>query len=192
MLKKTLAFATIVALSAPIPAVEEGTSGAPVEVGVAVTSTSFYARNYSGTNQVLLFQSGGTLLWRTLAPGYDMSWDFPTQLLDGVRLEVASWTNGAWRRSGTIALDEVVARGIEALWVQGDSARTSWSEIGTALFLEDTGTSLFPPTLPGDSSAGTSGENALLAPAHIPIITPSETPQGDVPPKIEDRPLPPV
>jgi hypothetical protein len=192
MHNKTLALATLLALSAPISAVEEGIAAAPVDVGIAVTSTSFYARNYSGVNQVLLFESNGTLLWRTLAPGYDLSWDFPTQLLDGVRLEVASWTDGAWRRSGTIALDDVAARGIEALWVQGDSVRTSWSEIGTSLFVEDTGTSLFPPSLPGDSSEGSGDENALLAPAHVPVITPSDTPIGDVPPKIDERPLPPV
>jgi len=192
MLKKSVALATIVALSVPISAITEGASPAPVEVGISVTSTRFYARNYSAENQVLLFQSGGTLLWRTLAPGFDLAWDFPTQLLTGIRFEVASWTNGAWRRTGTIALDEVAARGTDALWIQGDASRTSWSEIGSALFVEQTGTSLFPSSLPGDSSAGTGIEAALLAPVHVPVITPSDTPHGDVPPKIEDRPLPPV
>lgn len=192
MLKKSVAIATLVALSVPISAVEEGTAPAPIDVGISVTSTRFYARNFSGTNQVLLFQSGSTLLWRTLAPGYDLSWDFPTQLLTGIRFEVASWTDGAWHRTGTIALDEVAARGTEALWIQGDFSRTSWSEIGSALFVEDTGSSLFPDSLPGASSADTGVEDALLAPVHVPVITPSDTPQGDVPPKIEDGPLPPV
>ena len=131
-------------------------------------------------------------MWRTLAPGQDLSWNYPTQLLDGVRLEVASWAQGAWRRSGTIAIDQLAARGTDAVWIQGDAARTSWSEIGSALFIENTGSSLFPPSLPGASSAGSEGENALLAPIHVPVITPSDTPVGDVPPKIEDRPLPPV
>jgi len=192
MLKKSVAFATIVALSAPISAVEEGAQPAPIEVGISVTSTRFYARNYSETSQVLLFQSGSTLVWRTLAPGQDLSWNYPTQLLDGVRFEVASYAQGAWRRSGTIALDEVAARGTDALWIQGNTTRTSWSEIGSALFIEDTGASLFPPTLPGASSAGSAGENALLAPVHVPVITPSDNPVGDVPPKMDDRPLPPV
>ncbi|MCY2960101.1 MAG: hypothetical protein NTY35_08040 [Planctomycetota bacterium] len=192
MLKKFVALATIVALSVPISAVEEGTAPEPVEVGISVTSTRFFARNFSGTNQVLLFESGGTLLWRTLAPGCDLSWNFPTQLLTGIRFEVASWTGGAWRRTGTIALDQVAARGTDALWIQGNFSRTSWSEIGSALFVEDTGASLFPPSLPGASSAGTGGEAALLAPIHVPVITPSDEPSGDVPPKIEVRPLPPV
>jgi hypothetical protein len=191
MLKKSVAFATIVALSVPISAVEEGTAPAPVEVGISVTSTRFYARNFSDVNQVLLFQSGSTVLWRTLAPGFDLAWDFPTQLLTGIRLEVASFADGAWRRTGTIALDELAARGTDALWIQGDSTRTSWSEIGSALFVEDTGTSIFPATLPGDSSAGTTSE-AMLAPVHVPVITPSDVPQGDCPPKIEERPPPPV
>jgi len=192
MPKKFIAFATIVALSAPISAVEEGAQPAPIEVGISVTSTRFFARNYSETSQVLLFQSGSTLVWRTLAPGQDMSWNYPTQLLDGVRFEIASYAQGAWRRSGTIALDEVAARGTDALWIQGDMTRTSWSEIGSALFIEDTGSSLFPPSLPGASSAGSDAENALLAPVHVPVITPSDTPVGDVPPKIGEAPLPPV
>lgn len=28
--------------------------------------------------------------------------------------------------------------------------------------------------------------------AHVPVIVPSDTPQGDIPPKLEERPLPPV
>lgn len=191
MLKTSVALATIVALSVPISAVEEGAPPAPVDVGISVTSTRFYARNFSNVNQVLLFQNGATVLWRTLAPGYDLSWDFPTQLLTGIRLEVASFTGGAWRRTGTIALDELAARGTEALWIQGNSTRTSWSEIGSALFVEDTGSSIFPITLPGASSAGSVTE-ALLAPVHVPVITPSDVPQGDCPPKLEDRPLPPA
>lgn len=192
MLKKSVVLAALCALSAPIPAVEGGSGPAPVDVGISVTATRFYARNYSATTHVLMFQSGSTLIWRTLGAGCDLAWDYPTQFLNGVRLEVASWSDGAWRRTGTIALDQVAARGTDALWIQGNVARTSWSEIGAALFVETTGESLFPPDLPGASSAGTDPENALLAPVHVPVITPSEGPQGDVPPKIEDRPLPPV
>ena len=71
MLNKYVALAILVALSAPISAVEEGATPAPIEVGVSVTATKFYARNYSSTPQVLLFQSGSTMIWRTLAPYSD-------------------------------------------------------------------------------------------------------------------------
>lgn len=191
MLHKTVALAALVAFSAPLSAIEEGTAPAPVDVGISVTSTRFFARNFSGVPQVLLFQSGSALLWRTLAPGCDLTWEYPTQMLTGVRFEVASWSEGAWRRTGTFALEDVAARGTDALWVQGDFSRTSWSEIGSALFVEDTGASLFPSSLPGESSAGSDGD-ALLAPVHIPVITPSDGPDGDVPPNIEEPPLPPV
>lgn len=33
---------------------------------------------------------------------------------------------------------------------------------------------------------------AVPAMAHVPVITPSDTPQGDLPPKLEEKPLPPV
>ncbi len=192
MLNKFVALATLVALSAPITAVEEGTAPAPVEVGIRVTATKFSARNYSGIDQVLLFESNGTLIWRTVAPGCDLEWNYPTQQLVGVRLEVASWKDGAWRRTGTFALDDVAASGTDALWIQGDFSRTAWSEVGSALFLEDTGVSLFPPTLPGASSAGSDGENLLLAPTHVPVIVPSDDPEQDAPPIIDPEPLPPV
>lgn len=192
MLNKSVALATLVALSVPIHAVEEGTAPAAVEVGIRVTATKFTARNYSGVDQVLLFESSGKLIWRTMAPGCDLEWNFPTQQLLGVRLEVASWNDGAWRRTGTFALDDVAASGIDALWIQGDLSRTAWSEIGSALFLEDTGVSLFPPTLPGGSSAGTDDEAMLLAPTHVPIVIPSDVEPGDAPPVIDPDPLPPV
>jgi hypothetical protein len=192
MLKPSIAFATIVALSSPLTALEEAGTPAPIVVGMRVTATSFHARNFSATPHVLLFESSGTLVWRTLQPGCDLGWTFPTQLLSGVRLEVASWHNGAWNRTGTINLAAVAGRGTEALWVQGNASRTSWAELGAALFVETTGTSLFPPSLPADSSAGTSAEAALLAPTHVPVITPSDTPEGDFPPEIEEKPLPPV
>lgn len=192
MLNKFVALATLVALAVPINAIEEGTAPAAVEVGIRVTATKFTARNYSGIDQVLLFESSGTLIWRTVAPGCDLEWNYPTQQLVGVRLEVASWKDGAWRRTGTFALDQVAASGTDALWIQGDFSRTAWSEIGSALFLEDTGVSLFPPTLPGGSSAGSAGEALLLAPTHVPIVIPSDADPGDAPPVIDPDPLPPV
>jgi hypothetical protein len=192
MLKKSVAFATLVALSSPISAVSEGSTPAPIVVGIHVSATQFYARNFSETSHVLLFESSGTLIWRTLHSGCDLSWEFPAHLLADTHLEVAAWVGGAWQRTGMIDLESLATRGTEALWVQGDSSSTSWAELGAALFIEETGESLFPSTLPGDSSAGSSEETSLLAPTHVPVITPSGTNNGDCPPEIEERPLPPV
>lgn len=33
---------------------------------------------------------------------------------------------------------------------------------------------------------------ANIALSHVPVITPSDHPNGDLPPKLEERPLPPV
>ncbi|MBL8861690.1 MAG: hypothetical protein JNK02_06720 [Planctomycetes bacterium] len=192
MHKLSAALLALLALTVPITAVEESPEPAPIDVGISVTGTRFYARNYSGTSYVLLFKSGSTVIWRTLSSGHDLVWEYPTQLLSGVELEVATWADGAWRRTGSILLENVAARGTEALWVQSDSKRTSWAELGSALFVEDTGASFFPATLPSDSSLGSSAEEAFAAPTHVPVITPSENPVGDVPPRIEERPLPPV
>lgn len=191
MLKTTTAIAAAILLTSPLSAVEEGTQPAELEVGICVTSTQFFARNFSSVDQVLLFKGGGVLAWRTLAPGCDLTWSYPTQLLEDISLEVGSWTGGAWHRTGTHQLESVAASGVDALWVQGDSARTSWFEIGASLFVEPTGASIFPSTLPSSTSAGSTGDQTLMAPTHIPVITPTDQPDGDVPPVIEERPLPP-
>ncbi len=191
MLHKTLSlFAVALTFASPLSAIEEAPAAAPVDVGVHVTATSFFARNYSPVDQVLLFKSGDALAWRTLAPGCDLSWDFPTQLLDGIQLEIASWTASGWKRTGTVQLENIAARGADALWVQGDPASTSWTEIASVMLLEPTGESIFPETLPGADGDDTQG--LLMTPVHVPVITPSDEPVGDVPPEIEERPLPPV
>jgi len=192
MFKTTTAIAAAIFLSSPLSAVQEGSQPAEIEVGICVTSTQFFARNFSSVDQVLLFKGGGTLAWRTLAPGCDLTWNYPTQLLDGIKLEVGSWTGGAWHRTGTHPLENMAAGGVDALWIQGDSARTSWIEIGASLFVRTTGASIFPTTLPSSTSAGTSGDATLMAPVHVPVITPGDDPEGDIPPAIRERPLPPV
>lgn len=188
MLKPTNAIAAAILLSSPLSAVQEGSQPAEIEVGICVTSTQFFARNFSSVDQVLLFKGGGELAWRTLAPGCDISWTYPTQIAEGIVLDVGTWTGGAWRRTGTHPLGRIAAAGVDALWVQGDAARTSWIEIGPSLFVEPAGTSIFPATLPSSTSTGTSGDATLMAPAHTPVVTPIDVPDGDIPPVIEERP----
>jgi hypothetical protein len=186
------ALALVALLTSPLSAVEEATSPAPVEVGVVVTSTTFYARNISAYDQVLLFRSGGVLAWRTLPPGCDLKWEYPTQALAGIDFEVAKWADGRWHRTGTLKLEDLSTRGADALWVQGDLASTTWTEVGSTLLVENTGESIFPDTLPAPTSEGNEDETLIMSPMHVPVITPSETPAGDVPPVIEDTPLPPA
>ncbi len=188
MLKTTTAIAAAIFLTSPLSAVEEGSQPAEIDVGICVTSTQFFARNFSPVDQVLLFKGGGVIAWRTLAPGCDLSWSYPTQLLEGIHVEVGTWSGGAWHRTGTHALESIAASGVDALWVQGDSARTSWFEIGASLFVETAGASIFPATLPSSTSAGTTADTTLMAPIHVPEITPGDDPEGDVPPVIEERP----
>jgi len=190
--KSLLSIPALVLLASPLTAVAESSQPPPIDVGICVSSTRFYARNYSPDPQVFLFRCGDSMAWRTVAAGCDIGWDFPTQLLTDVRLEVATWIDGVWHRSGTIALADVASRGLEAVWIQADASSTSWGQIGAVLLPEATGESMFPAELPSPTSVGTSGEDALMAPTHVPVITPSDVPQGDVPPKLEDRPLPPV
>lgn len=168
-------------------------STASVEVGIRVTTTQFVARNFTEYPQVFLFndcQSISTVLF-TLPAGCDVRWSFPGQALTGVQIEVVSLRNGAWHDSGTLPLEDVITHGAQALWVQTTDAHSlSWLQVGNDLSLLPAQGDLLPLAVQACNNPDVA--NTLYEPAHVPVITPSDHPTGDLPPKLEDKPLPPV
>jgi hypothetical protein len=190
MITRIIAVAAILAL--PTFAVMDGgnTAPAPIEVGLRVGPTDFYARNYSGTPQVLFFRAGETMTWRVLQPGGEFASTYPRQALDGVELEVAKYVDGQWHTSHSFDLSALCDTGADALWIQDGAALASWLQVGNALTLFGATPSFLPDAL---QSASTSPEEPPpLEPLHVPVITPTETPTGDCPPVLGDRPLPPM
>lgn len=167
------------------------------QVGVHVTPTALVARNFSGTPQVLVFideQSGQRAL-RALGAGGSFEFRFPRQTLEAIALEVVCHEDGAWHATGSIELATVLERGSETLWIQHDTntRSTTWTQRGAEVTLTDAGPSALPDDL--DEHSGGIGPgflNPACAPAHVPVVTPSDRPNGGLPPKLEDRPLPPV
>jgi hypothetical protein len=173
------------------------------QVGVHVTPTALVARNFSSAPQLFVFtdeQSGRRAL-RTLGAGRSFEFRFSRETLEAVALEIVCVEDGAWHATGAIELDAVLRRGSETLWIQHDTGArsTTWSQRGAEVTLADAGPSALPEDLQGDlqgdhgrDAGGPASTNPTCAPAHVPVVTPSDRPNGGLPPKLEERPLPPV
>jgi len=193
MITRIVAVAAILAL--PTFAVTDGIttaidSPAPIEVGLRVGPTDFYARNYSSTPQVLFFRAGDTMTWRVLQPGAEFTSTYPRQALDGVKLEVAKYESGLWHTSRAFDLSAVCDSGADAVWIQDGTLLPSWLQIGDVLSLFGTDPSFLPDSL--QNAATTQEQAPPMEPLHVPVITPNDPPVGDTPPGLGDTPLPPM
>lgn len=170
-----------------------------IEVGIRLTETQFRARNYSRTGQVLLFKSSesSAVACRPLPAGAELIYSFPRHALEGVQLEVATPTaensrgTRGWRGTGVVSLADVLARDADLLWVQSAGSRSIvWMQNGTELSLLQPQERILPRAARSDDDGF--NEDPIPVPTHVPVITPSDTPKGDSPPKLEEEPLPPV
>ena len=165
----------------------------PVEVGVLLESTSIRIRNFADVSQVLIFESDGFKLYRSLPVGMEFNWSFTANALDGVNLEVASFSNGAWRYSGVLSLSAYATSGSDTLWIQPFVPHSiSWLQLPTSFSVFASGPS-FLPNYFQDCVQGTT-DDVIPDPTafHVPGITPSNTPVGDGPPNLDKTPLPPM
>lgn len=191
MITRILAVAAILAL--PTFALDDTTSNtapAPIEVGLRVGPTDFYARNYSGVAQVLFFHAGETTTWRVLQPGAEFRSTYPRQALDGVSLEVAKFEDGTWHTSRALDLSVVCDVGADAVWIQDGTQLPSWLQIGNALSLFNADPSFLPSSMQNNDS--TQDPAPPLTPMHVPVVTPTGVPPGDLPPVLGEKPLPPM
>lgn len=169
----------------------QGTETAPVEVGVLLQSTSIRIRNFADVDQVLIFESEGLKIYRTLWVGTELDWDFAPHALDGVNMEVASFKNGAWRHTGTLSLSDYATSGSDTLWVQPFTPHSlSWLQFGNDYAVFASGPSYLPTYLQDCAVGATADVVPDPAAVHVPGPTPSNTPQVDGPPKLDKAPLP--
>jgi hypothetical protein len=161
---------------------------APIVAGIHVTATQFRARNLSSVPQLFVFKetSGGEIVVRPLLAGGEMAFSFPAHALADFEVEVASKTHGAWSHTGLFKLEGLNTHEGSLVWIESNTGRaTAWLETSGESLALDSGGSELPnrvvETIREDDS-----------PTHVPVITPSDHPSGDLPPKLEERPLPPV
>jgi len=187
---KLLVAALSVLTVSTVFAVEGSTTQTPpIEVGIVVGSTDFFAHNFSPRNQVLFFRAGSYSTWRVIGPGATFTSTYARQALDGMKLEVASFQDGYWRTSRTFDLSSLCDAGGDAVWIQQGANPPSWLELGTVL------TQLTPEPSGLPASMTIEAVNAAapaMEPLHVPIVTPVSRPDGDRPPVLDERPLPPI
>jgi hypothetical protein len=190
MLKRLFALAAILVL--PTLHATEPAPSEPIDVGVVCTSTEFTAYNFSTSPQLLVFHSGLYCTWRVLAPGTKFSSTYTRQMLDGVVLEIANFDAGILRTSHSYDLVSLCDSGAEALWVRNHTQFGSWLEFQQTLISMSAGPSLLPINVPLTLTAAVSLTAPAFAPTHVPVVTDDETPNGDKPPILDDKPLPPM
>jgi hypothetical protein len=149
-------------------------SGA-VAVGLRVEREFVAARNYTDAPRWIVLRSGNFLAVRALGAQSAVEWPCTEECLWNVDLQVADVDARGVHLSASVSLSAALERGGHAVWF--GEGPTGWleSEGGLdALFEEGAG---------GD---------AELCPFHVPVIRPSGRPEGDRPPPIDKKPLPPI
>ena len=164
-----------------------------VQAGVHVTPTHLVARNYSNVPQLFVFVDvrNDQRSLRALGAGASLEYDYPREALENVRLEVLACDAGAWSFSGLLDLSGALSSGEQTLWFQNHAGRaTTWLQNGTELVELHPDATVLPA--PWHTSLDANLAAPACAPTHVPVVTPSNRPKGDAPPKLERRPLPPV
>lgn len=172
---------------------ENGTLAA--EVGLYVTPTHLSARNFSEMPQVLALRDAQTGLRALVAldPHARLEFSYPREALEFVQLEVLCLGARGWNTSGALDLGAALTSGAQTIWIQHAGQRTfAWLQLGAQLTTVDATDSVLPETLRPVPETGNAALSPACAPAHVPVITPSDPPSGDAPPKLGQRPLPPV
>lgn len=178
---------------ASAPGEPQAASAAAVDLGISVGPTHFFAKNFASEPRVLVFRRDGSPSWHVLAPLGELACSFPRQALEGVSVEMLAHDGDHWSASGSFALDELSGGDTLELWIQGGAHPTGWTQAAGGIVHRPAHTNLVPTWLLGTTPTFVPASAAApAAPAHVPVITPSKHPKGDVPPQIGSKPLPSV
>jgi hypothetical protein len=154
-----------------------------IELVAKVGETRFAAFNPGDVAQLLLVGTPGggapRALW--LAPGALFESRFPAALLEGLALEIVSPAARGRSTTGAIPFAALVEGAHDALWIQSSPAGSFvWGQKGQAL-----------EVVPADGALSALAPPAATAAPHVPVITPAKGKVGDLPPRLENKPLPP-
>ena len=178
-------------MPAPL-ALPKSLAGRPVHAGLQATHTHFVAENLSLSSQLLLFgsQQQGVFASVTLPPLQRLAWPFADGASDDVLVELVQLSPRTWSNSGALSIRNLGQEESGTMWVE--TAREyaiGWARSGDGLRHVLPRTGLLP------SGARRVGLRVLDAPpgaTHVPVITPDDDRQPPRPPKVDEKPLPPV
>jgi len=171
------------AYEVPAPAPE---SGAVLELMARVSATRIVALNPTERAHLLVFSNAeGTLRSTAVVPaGAGAEYDFPRGTLDDLAVALVTRDADGLHSTGLLSLAEMVRSDLDLVWVETvEGEARAWGDLPAG-----------PVALP--VLEGTGGFESQMAPstapAHVPVITPTDKPKGELPPRIEPDPLPPV
>jgi hypothetical protein len=148
-------------------------TNSPATVGLRVTSTAVTAQNFSNNPRWVVFSSGPVHISSLVAAHSAVVWSCTEDCLWDVQAQVVDTDGGVPHISQSINLYNALEWGGQALWF--GQLPTCWLESNGEL----------QPYF--DSMAA-----PVVAPCHVPVVRPSDIPDGDKPPPIDNRPLPPI
>jgi hypothetical protein len=181
--------ALVLSLATLVPAWDDGGTSPPtadLELVARLGETRMSAHNPGERPQLLIVgELDGCARVRTwLAPGATLDARFPHGSLSGLALEVVSFGPFGVTSSGLLPLTELASAGFDAFWVESTAGGShAWGRSGPTT------------TALGAASSGFSGLSAGARPpkpVHVPVVTPADRRNGDVPPRLEKKPLPPL
>lgn len=155
----------------------------PVEFVAHITDERLVAVNSSSRAQLLVFcdREGGRDAQTVVAAGGEVAFDFPGGTLDQLMLRVVSVTGGSAISSPAYDLAAVAGQRFEFFWMETSERQVNAWGMGPN----------GPAYLPATTEPTRTTQPQPSAP-HVPVITPTDKPKGDLPPRIEEQPLPPV
>jgi hypothetical protein len=109
--------------------------------------------------------------------------DFSRRSLHGTSLGVVVVSPGGRLVSGRYSVDRILESGFRAVWFESAGrAVHAWGELPTGPAFVD----------PIATGMRTAASKPAVPSVHVPVVVPANKPKGDLPPRIELKPLPPV
>jgi len=161
--------ATVLFLAPPLLPV----TNTAATVGLRVTPTSVTAENFSNNTRWIVLTSGPARISSALAPHSAVVWSCTEDCLWDVQLQVVDTDGGILHTSQSVNLYSALEWNGQTIWF--GQLPTCWLESNGQL--QPYFDSMAAPT---------------TAPVHVPVIRPSDGPDGDTPPPIDNKPLPPI
>jgi hypothetical protein len=161
-----------------------------LQLVVHVDSDRFFAYNPTSHAELLLFTdtASGTRAVVALAAFAETDYRCPDSVRGSIDVQVVASDAAGLVYGGRWSLEDLYEQSNDGVWLEATHSHAhGWTHDGSGwlgLDAIDAGTGAHslctpPPAAPPD-------------PLHVPGITPSDVHQGDLPPRLESKPLPPV
>jgi hypothetical protein len=165
---------------------------AALQLVVRIEEGHFLAFNPTPLPELIEFtcDARGTRAVVVISAYEDVDFTFEPGAIDGVQMEVFADDLGTVEHSGRWSLEKLRDNAGNGAWIENSCGHAhTWASKDTAWYALE---SL------GDDNSG-SAHSLCMPPAippppapHVPVITPDDSQYGDLPPRLESKPLPPV